>query len=101
MEKSLGNTETDKNFAHALKRIAQIKGFYQHLLAYCLYTPFTIFINYKTYWDYKWFWYSVIGWGIGLLIHAFIVFVYKGMWVKNWEARKIEALMRKEKNNWD
>lgn len=95
------NFETDKKAIRARKRIEQIKGFYQHLLAYCLFTPFTIFINYKTYWEYKWFWFSVIGWGIGLGIHAFTVFVKKGLFGSQWETRKIEELMRKEENRWD
>lgn len=93
--------ETDKKVIKARKRIQAIKGFYQHLLAYCLFTPFTIFINYKTYWDYKWFWFSVISWGIAVAIHAFVVFVYKGNFGRNWEERKIEELMRKEENKWD
>jgi len=91
-------SEKDQKYQRARKRIAQIKGFYQHLLVYCLYTPFTIFINYHTYWDYKWFWYSIGIWGIGLLIHALVVFVYKGTLGNNWEKRKIEELMRKDKN---
>ncbi|MCF6172874.1 MAG: 2TM domain-containing protein, partial [Campylobacteraceae bacterium] len=94
----LPDFETDKKAIRARKRIEDIKGFYQHLLAYCLFTPFTIFINYKTYWDYKWFWFSIIGWGIGLAIHAFIVFVQKGVFGSKWEERKIEELLRKEEN---
>lgn len=97
----LSDYETDQKYLRAGKRIEEIKGFYQHLLAYCLFTPFTIFINYKTYWDYKWFWFSVIGWGIGLVIHALVVFVHKGMLENKWEERKIEELMRKEQNKWD
>ena len=97
----LPDFKTDKKAIRARKRIEAIKGFYQHLVAYCLFTPFTIFINYKTYWDYKWFWFSVIGWGIGLAIHGFCVFVQKGVFGSQWEARKIEELMQKEENKWD
>lgn len=100
MEK-LPDLETEKKYERARKRIAKIKGFYQHLLAYCLFTPFTIFINYKTYWDYKWFWFSVIGWGIGLAIHGFVVFIHKGKLGSQWEARKIEELMRKDEHKWN
>ena len=100
MERS-PDCETDIKATRARKRVEDIKGFYQHLLAYCLFTPFTIFINYKTYWDYKWFWFSIIGWGIGLAIHAFSVFVKKGVFSSNWEQRKIEELMRREEEQWD
>ncbi|WP_396603329.1 2TM domain-containing protein [Algibacter sp. R77976] len=97
----LPDSETDKKYERARKHIENIKGFYQHLVAYILFTPFTIFINYKTYWDYKWFWFSAIGWGIGVAIHGFWVFVHKGTFGSDWEDRKIEELMRKEENKWD
>lgn len=97
----LPDFETDQKYARARQRIEKIKGFYQHLFAYCLFIPFIIFINYKTYWDYKWFFYPIIGWGIGVAIHGFIIFVHKGMLGSNWEERKIEEIMRKEENKWD
>ncbi|WP_298338503.1 2TM domain-containing protein [uncultured Algibacter sp.] len=97
----LQDTETNKKAIRARKRIEDIKGFYQHLFAYCLFSPFMIFINYKTYWEYKWFWFPILGWGIGVAIHAFVVFVHKGSLGRNWEERKIEELMRKEENKWD
>lgn len=101
MERLPSDSENDRKYTRARKRIEEIKGFYQHLLAYCLFVPFIIFINYKTYWDYKWFWFSVTGWGIGVAIHGFIVFIGKGMFGKEWEERKIKELMRKEENKWD
>lgn len=97
----LSDFETDNKQLKARKRIEAIKAFYQHLFAYCLFTPFTIFINYYTYWDYKWFWFSVIPWGIAVAIHGFYVFVYKGNFGNQWEERKIEELMRKEQNKWE
>ncbi|WP_298496922.1 2TM domain-containing protein [uncultured Algibacter sp.] len=97
----LSDLKTDKKYARARKRVQNIKDFYQHLLSYCLFIPFIIFINYRTYWDYKWFWYPLIGWGIGVAIHAFCIFIHKGTYSSNWEARKIEELMNKEQNKWD
>ena len=94
----LPDFETDKKYLRARNRIDDIKGFYQHLLAYCLIIPFQIFINYKTYWEFKWFWFSVIGWGIGLGFHAYRVFVNKGIFGREWEERKIKELMQKEEN---
>ncbi|WP_298551180.1 2TM domain-containing protein [uncultured Algibacter sp.] len=95
------DTETNKKEIRARKHIEDIKAFYQHLFAYCLFSPFMIFINYKTYWDYKWFWFPILGWGIGVTIHAFVVFVHKGTLGRNWEERKIEELMRKDENKWN
>ena len=98
MEK-LPDFEKDKKYLRARKRVDNLKEFYRHLLAYCLFVPFMIFINYRTYWEFKWFWFSAIGWGIGLAFHAFRVFVSNGVLGSKWEERKIEELMRKEENN--
>lgn len=95
----LPDFEKDKKYLRARKRVDDLKKFYRHLLAYCLFVPFQIFINYKTYWEFKWFWFSAIAWGIGLGFHAFHVFVSNGVLGSQWEERKIEELMRKEENN--
>jgi two-component system, LytTR family, sensor kinase len=99
-------TQSDNNFEDkyikARKQVEELKGFYYNLLAYCLFIPFLIFINYKTYWGFHWFWFPIIGWGIGLSIHAYHVFVSNNISVKNWEKRKIEQFMREEeKKHWE
>ena len=82
----------------AKKRVEEIKGFYSNLLSYIVVIPFLIFINYKTYWHFQWFWFPVLGWGLGLIFHAFGVFGYG----RTWEERKIKEIMEKENNekNW-
>ncbi len=96
-----GDAYSKLAYQRAEKRLKDVKGFYQHLVAFCLFTPFTIFINYKTYWDNKWFWYSIIPWGIAVAIHAFVVFVHrgKGVFGNNWEERKIEQFMKEDEEN--
>ena len=64
------NTEENK-YLRAKKRVDNLKGFYSNLLAYCLVIPFLIFINLMTVPEYLWFWYPLIGWGIGICFHAF------------------------------
>ena len=85
---------SDKQAAYnkAKKHVQEIKGFYGNLLSYCVVIPFIIFINYKTYWDFQWFWFPMLGWGMGLIFHAFGVFGY----AKNWEERKIQEILEKE-----
>lgn len=77
----------------AKARVKEIKEFYGNLLSYCVMIPFFIFINYETYWEFQWFWFPLFGWGFGLAIHALTVFGYGA----NWEERKIEEIMRKNK----
>ena len=91
----------DDSYVRALNHVDELKGFYYSLISYCLVIPFLIFINYKTSWGFQWFWFPMFGWGIGIAIQAFRVFVNEGAFGRNWEKRKMEEYMRKEKNNWD
>lgn len=79
-------------YERARKRVNEIKGFYIHLMCYLLVIPFLIYINYATYWDFKWFWFPLLGWGAGLTAHGLTVF---GMG-KKWEERKIAKLMEED-----
>ena len=82
----------NSKYLRAKKRVDDLKGFYGNLISYCCVIPFLIFINYKTYWGFQWFWFPVFGWGIGIAVHAFTVFGYGS----NWEERKIREIMDKE-----
>ena len=66
-------TEEDK-YIRAKKKVDNLKGLYSNLLSYCLVIPFLIFINLMTSPGYYWFWFPMIGWGIGIAFHAFRVF---------------------------
>lgn len=85
------NSENNK-YLRAKQRVEELKGFYGNLISYCLVIPLLIFINYKTFWGFQWFWFPMAGWGIGVAIHAFTVFGYGA----NWEERKIRELMEKD-----
>ena len=88
------NNDSQK-YIRAKKRVDDLKGFYGNLTSYCVVIPFLIFINYKTYWDFQWFWFPLFGWGLGLTIHAFTLFGYG----QDWEDRKIREFMEKENKN--
>ncbi len=98
---SIMKQETDFNEAYirAKKHVEELKGFYYSLLSYCLVIPFLIFINYRTSWHFQWFWFPMIGWGIGLAFHAYKVYVNDGIFGTDWEARKIKEFMEQEKRN--
>lgn len=89
--------EFNQNSAYlsAQSKVREIKEFYSNLISYCVIIPFLIFINYYTYWDFKWFWFPLFGWGIGVAIHGFTVFGYG----RSWEERKIREFMEEEKQN--
>lgn len=79
-------------YLRAKKRVDDLKGLYGNIISYCCVIPFLIFINYRTYWDFQWFWFPLAGWGMGIAIHAFTVLGYGS----NWEERKIREIMDKE-----
>ena len=79
-------------YLRAKRRVNELKEFYGHLVSYCVFMPFLIFINYRTSWNYQWFWFPLFGWGVSVIIHAFTVFGYGG----SWEDRKIKEYMNKD-----
>lgn len=86
-------------FARAKERVEKLKGFYGNLISYCTVIPILIIINVNTSSGFQWFWFPMLGWGFGLLMHAFETFGYG----KNWEERKIQEILNKENasnNKW-
>ncbi len=98
MKNTIEMTEQERErlnrYKRAQDRVDEIKGFYTHLIAYLLITPFLILINYFTYWDFQWFWFPLFGWGLGLATHGLKVFGLGSQW----EERKIRKLMEEDKD---
>ena len=94
MEATANYNENNAYFK-AKKRVEELKGFYGNLISYCCVIPFLIFINLKFSPQFHWFWFSAIGWGFGLVMHALQVFGYS----KNWEERKIKEILEKDATN--
>jgi hypothetical protein len=82
-------------YLRAKKKVEELKEFYGSLISYLFVIPFLIFINYNTYWGFQWFWFPLLGWGLGLVIHSFQVFGYGS----SWEDRKIREIMEKDEKN--
>ena len=72
----------------AKKRIDELRGYYAHLASFVAVNAFLLMINLVNTPDNLWIIYPLGGWGIGLFIHTFTVF----MGGKNWEQRKMEEL---------
>ncbi len=81
-------------YQRAKDKVEQLKGFYGNLISYCVVIPVLIIINLRTS-SFQWFWFPMLGWGMGLTFHALETFGYG----KSWEERKINELMNKEDNN--
>jgi len=89
------NITEEEKYLRAKKKVDNLKGFYSNLVSYCLIIPFLYFINVMTSPGYYWFWYPMLGWGLGLCFHAFAVFNHKLGLGKDWEERKIKEFMNK------
>ena len=78
------------NQEQAQERINELKGYYAHLVSYIAVNPFLMVVNLATYHQYPavWFFYPLLGWGIGLVIHTVRVFGTGS----DWEERKMQEL---------
>ena len=89
------NISNENNaYLSAKERVEKLKGFYGNLISYCCVIPILVFINLNTS-SFQWFWFPMLGWGMGLSFHAFDTFGYG----KSWEERKIQEILNKENNN--
>lgn len=93
------NNYEEQRYFEAKKRVDEIKGFYGNLTAYIIVNAFLIVINLMTSREYLWFFWPLLGWGIGVAFHAMKVFNYLPFFGKDWEDRKIREFMEEEKNN--
>lgn len=83
----------------AKKRVAELKGFYWHLVVFIIFNSFN-FLNY--FLVSKWserveLWVVMLicfAWGVGLVLHAMQVFGMHYLLGADWEKRKIEEFMK-------
>jgi sensor histidine kinase YesM len=97
--KTRTQNQYDDSYVRARKHVEEVKEFYYSLISYIFVIPFLIFINYWTSWHFQWFWFPLFGWGLGLVFHAYKVYVNDGMLGRNWERNKIDEYMREEEEN--
>ena len=79
----------------AKKRVEEKKEFYKHLVIFAIVMPFLFTINMLTSPFHYWFVYPLLGWGLGLAIHFFTVFGFRGRFYEKWEAKEIEKELRR------
>jgi hypothetical protein len=96
MELIMETNNDYERYQRAKKQVEQIKGFYSHLASYILVMAILIFINLKYTPQYLWFFWSFMGWGIGLLFHAMKAFNWFPFFNQEWEEKKIREYMEEE-----
>ncbi|TPD66891.1 2TM domain-containing protein [Flavobacterium microcysteis] len=97
-------TELERQrFERAQKRVKSISGFYKHLFAYILVNLFLLSRHYFDVGPEHFFKFSTFSmtffWGFGLMVHAASVFGKNIFLGENWEERKINEIMKREKTS--
>lgn len=80
----------------AAKRAKDLKDFYSHAGTYIIVNLFLFTLNAITSFGHWWFYWPMLGWGIGLLIHAMDTFGFG----KEWEQKKKEEIIERETKKW-
>jgi len=90
--------DENKKYDKAKKRVEEIRSFYSHLFVYVVVNVGLFLLNIITSPRSLWFYWVLIGWGIGLAIHALNIFGTEKILGKDWEEKKIKELMEKDKS---
>lgn len=94
------NFEELKSYERAQSRVKELKDFYGNITSYVLFISFLAGLNYYIdQWNYAWFLWPALGWGIGVFFHAVKTFRIIPMFSKDWEEQKIQKYMQEEKEN--
>ncbi|NGY38344.1 2TM domain-containing protein [Flavobacterium sp. XN-5] len=99
------DNSSDERYNLAYKRVKRIKGFYIHALVYVLVNTFILLsisnssrVGDAVFWEWQ-TWNTVFFWGIGLVAHGLSVFGKNIFFGTNWEQKKIQEFMDKDKEN--
>lgn len=97
------NYQNEERYQKAKKRVEAIKGFYGNLTAYIVVNIGLLVINLVTSPEHLWFFWPMLGWGVGVAFHGIRVYNYMPFLGKDWEERKMKEFMDKEnerKDSW-
>ncbi len=94
------NSIESTKYMRAVEQVEEIKGFYTSLIAYCIVIPALMYINLTYISQFHWFWFPMLGWGIGMIFQGFKAFSYNRILGRNWEDRKIKEFMESDKKQY-
>ncbi len=88
--------QSQQRYERAHARVQALKGLYTHVVAYVLVNIGLFAINLLAGGGW-WFYWPLLGWGVGLGLHVLNVFAIGGRFGQDWEERKIRDLMDRER----
>ena len=82
----------------ARERARTKMGFYQHVGAFLVVNAFLLVLDLLTSPGSIWFYWALLGWGIGLIAHAFNVYVTDaaGTFSRRLEQRELDKLRKEQ-----
>lgn len=81
----------------ARARVQQLRLFYTHVGVYVSVNILLLLVNLLTSPWSLWFYWPLLGWGIAVAAHAFLVYGAGGIMGKEWEERKIRQILEQER----
>jgi transcriptional regulator with XRE-family HTH domain len=81
---------TEQQEKDAFDHVRKLRGFYLHLMKYVIVCLGLLLINLLSSPHTLWVVWVALGWGLGLLLHAFRVFRPDWMLGPDWEKREVE-----------
>ena len=69
-----------------------------HLTTFIVVNAFLVTLNLLTSPDSLWFYWVLLGWGIGLVAHALQVYGSFTIFGRDWEERKIEEYLKRDRS---
>ncbi len=94
----------EDRYLKAKERVKKLKSFYIHLSVYVVINTASLLLIYSGYDNKIDFWqlgsfFTPLGWGIGLTIHALIVFGPNLSFLRSWERKKLDQFIEEEEQN--
>jgi len=103
-EDEVSDFRKEEAYLRAKKKVESLIGFYWHLAVYIVVNAFLIILigvnssdGFSGFGPYA----TATFWGIGLVFHFIGVFGPDFFFGKDWEKRKVEEFMDKERKNWE
>ena len=81
----------------ALHRARELRSFYSHAIVFVLAISWLFLIDLLTG-DGWWFYWPLFGWGIVVALHAISTFGQVGPFSGDWEERKADEILRRERD---
>ena len=88
--------DATQRYQRARQHVQALKGFYIHLSVYILVNAGLLLINLLSSPAALWFYWPLLGWGIGLAAHALAVLGVAGWLGSDWEERLISKILEQE-----